>query len=338
MDTDADFLGSLGALALTLRMRRLADRLSEQGRRVYDELDIALEPGWYACLLLLRERGTLSVSDAARLLGVRHPSLVKTSKALEAAGLVASVADPGDARRRLLALTPEAERRFPAFQRVWEAFADALSELSEASGGALGEQLGRVEALLDERGLDERVRAHLQPPPTRSRRRRRAAAPEIRAARASDRKAVLAIARELVRSGDTYAYDPAIADGELWNYWRPSARGRGFVASVRDEIVGMFVIRPNHPGPGSHVANASYAVRADKRGLGLGRAMGEASLLRAKALGYASMQFNIVVSSNRAAVALWRSLGFCIIGTVPGGFRLPDGRRVPHHIMFRDLE
>ena len=103
------------------------------------------------------------------------------------------------------------------------------------------------------------------------------------------------------------------------------------------EVVGMFVLRPNHPGPGAHVANASYAVRADRRGLGLGRAMGEASLERARALGYAAMQFNIVVSTNHAAVRLWRSLGFRVLGTVPGGFRLPSGERVDHHIIFREL-
>jgi len=103
------------------------------------------------------------------------------------------------------------------------------------------------------------------------------------------------------------------------------------------EVVGMFVLRPNHPGPGAHVANASYAVRGDRRGLGLGRAMGEASLERARALGYAAMQFNIVVSTNHAAVRLWRSLGFRVLGTVPGGFRLPSGERVDHYIMFREL-
>ena len=75
----------------------------------------------------------------------------------------------------------------------------------------------------------------------------------------------------------------------------------------------------------------------DRRGLGLGRAMGEASLERARALGYAAMQFNIVVSTNHAAVRLWRSLGFRVLGTVPGGFRLPSGERVDHHIMFREL-
>ena len=34
---------------------------------------------------------------------------------------------------------------------------------------------------------------------------------------------------------------------------------------------------------------------------------------------------------------LWRLLGFYIVGTVPDGFRLPDGRLVDHYVMYRSL-
>jgi len=49
------------------------------------------------------------------------------------------------------------------------------------------------------------------------------------------------------------------------------------------------------------------------------------------------MQFNAVVETNTGAVALWLSLGFEVLGTVPEGFRLPDGRYVGLHIMHRRL-
>lgn len=262
--------------------------------------------------------------------------MVKVSKSLEMAGLVASVDDPNDGRRRLLELTPKTRRLLPDFQRVWDAFEEALAELTDSTSGHLGDLFENIEALLDTQGLDDRVRARLEPHSRRSE--RSLPVPDIRSAIASDREDVIEIAQELVRSGDTYAYDPHISDDDLWAYWVPANAGDGFVATLDGEVVGMFVIRPNHPGPGAHVANASYAVRADKRGLGLGRAMGEASLSAARQLGYVSMQFNIVVSTNQAAVRLWLSLGFRIIGTVPGGFRLPNGRCVPHHIMFRNLD
>jgi len=89
------------------------------------------------------------------------------------------------------------------------------------------------------------------------------------------------------------------------------------VAEIDGVIVAMFVIRPDHPGPASHVANASYAVDVGARGIGIGRSIGEKSLL--------------------LAVHLWQSLGFDIVGTIPAGFRMPDGALVDHHIMHRNL-
>ncbi len=165
----------------------------------------------------------------------------------------------------------------------------------------------------------------------------RGRAPRIRATRDSDRPEVLQLARDLVRSADTYAFDPGIGDDDLWRYWSPSAVGRGYVAVLDAQIVAMFAIRPNNPGPGAHVANASYAVAADHRGLGLGRRIGEASLQLAVDLGFEAVQFNMVLSTNAAAIGLWQSLGFSVVGTIPDGFRLPDGRLVAHHIMYRSL-
>ena len=37
------------------------------------------------------------------------------------------------------------------------------------------------------------------------------------------------------------------------------------------------------------------------------------------------MQFNAVVADNIAARRLYERLGFVQLGTIPGGFRAPDG-------------
>ncbi|MEM9488022.1 MAG: MarR family transcriptional regulator [Myxococcota bacterium] len=137
MTSGHDFIASLGALALALRLRRLADRLADDGRRVYQALDTALEPGWYAALLLLDRYGAQSISESAQQLGVRHPSMVKISKALEAAGLVVSAGDPRDARRRVLKLSRRARRGLPEFRRIWDGFAAAFGELSDGARGDL---------------------------------------------------------------------------------------------------------------------------------------------------------------------------------------------------------
>jgi ribosomal protein S18 acetylase RimI-like enzyme len=43
------------------------------------------------------------------------------------------------------------------------------------------------------------------------------------------------------------------------------------------------------------------------------------------------------VESNTAAVRLWQSLGFEIVGTVPEAFRRPDGSYVGLHVMYQRL-
>jgi ribosomal protein S18 acetylase RimI-like enzyme len=49
------------------------------------------------------------------------------------------------------------------------------------------------------------------------------------------------------------------------------------------------------------------------------------------------MQFNAVVETNTGAVALWRSLGFEVLATVPDAFDSPRHGPVGLHIMHRRL-
>jgi len=65
--------------------------------------------------------------------------------------------------------------------------------------------------------------------------------------------------------------------------------------------------------------------------------MGKHALKEAAEAGYEGMQFNAVVSTNTAALALWNSLGFEIVGTVPEAFRSPRHGRVAIHIMYRSF-
>jgi ribosomal protein S18 acetylase RimI-like enzyme len=74
-----------------------------------------------------------------------------------------------------------------------------------------------------------------------------------------------------------------------------------------------------------------------RAGRGVGRALAEAALHRARAAGFRGMQFNAVVATNERAVALWRSLGFEILATVPEGFHHPTQGYVGLHIMYRAL-
>jgi ribosomal protein S18 acetylase RimI-like enzyme len=49
------------------------------------------------------------------------------------------------------------------------------------------------------------------------------------------------------------------------------------------------------------------------------------------------MQFNFVVSTNKRAIALWQSLGFEIVGRLPGAFHHPTHGVVDAFVMYRSL-
>lgn len=160
----------------------------------------------------------------------------------------------------------------------------------------------------------------------------------VRRAAATDWPDIWRIFRTVVAAGDTYTYPPDIDEDAARAAWLHigEARTVTFVAQVADVVVGTAVLKPNLPGLGDHVANAGWMVDPDRSGQGIGRTFAETVIDRARALGFDAMQFNAVVATNERALALWRSLGFEIIGTVPGAFRR-GGDRVGLHIMHRRL-
>jgi L-amino acid N-acyltransferase YncA len=161
----------------------------------------------------------------------------------------------------------------------------------------------------------------------------------IRDATAADWPAIWPFLHGIVAAGDTYTWDRDVTEDRARELWMGGARGRVVVA-VDDggtTVLGTAKMGPNHMGPGSHIANASFMVDPAHAGRGVGRALGEHVLDLARTQGYRAMQFNAVVETNTRAVALWRSLGFAIVGTLTEGFLHPDKGYVGLHIMYRLL-
>ena len=159
----------------------------------------------------------------------------------------------------------------------------------------------------------------------------------IRPANRSDEDAIWQIFQAVVSPGDTFAFDPQTSREEALAYWF-GPRTLAYAAEIEGAVVGSYILRPNQPGLGDHVANAGYMVSSAARGKGIGRRLGEHSLLEAKRLGYRAMQFNFVVSTNTGAVRLWQNLGFRILGTIPNSYRHARLGFVDAYIMFRDLD
>ncbi|WP_370089480.1 N-acetyltransferase family protein [Ekhidna sp.] len=158
----------------------------------------------------------------------------------------------------------------------------------------------------------------------------------IRKATAEDYDAVWEIFSAVIRGGDTYVFPADTPKVDLKKHWFAPYM-ETYVAEDENEIVGTYILKPNHPGRGSHIANASYMVKPLARGKGIGSLLCEHSLDTANELGYQAMQFNIVVSTNTTAVKLWQKFGFEIIGTTPKGFQHKELGLVDAYVMWRRL-
>ncbi len=159
---------------------------------------------------------------------------------------------------------------------------------------------------------------------------------EIREATDDDWGRIWPFFREIAAAGETYTYPPDIADDTARLLWMAGPPNHSVVAVGDDgEVLGAAKMGPNQMGPGAHIATASFMVNPAYSGRGVGRALGEHALSWAHDAGFRAMQFNAVVQSNTRAVALWQSLGFEIIGTVPEGFLHPQRGYVGLHIMHR---
>lgn len=134
-----------------------------------------------------------------------------------------------------------------------------------------------------------------------------------------------------------YTLPADASDEDMHNYWFSGINNRVWVLEEKGVVLGAFNQRANQAGLASHIANGAYMVAPEGRGKGIGRILGVKSLEIARERGFRGIQFNFVVSSNSHAVALWRSLGFIVIGTIPGAFHFKKQRYDDALIMFKDL-
>ncbi len=158
----------------------------------------------------------------------------------------------------------------------------------------------------------------------------------IRLASDEDKSAIWSIIGPIIGAGETYALDANMAEADALAYWVGPDR-ETFVVEEDGRILGTYYLRPNQRGGGGHVANCGYMTAAESTGKGVARGMCEHSLAYAKSKGFRAVQFNFVVSTNDRAVRLWESLGFEIVGRLPGAFRHPSLGYVDALVMFRTL-
>ncbi len=157
----------------------------------------------------------------------------------------------------------------------------------------------------------------------------------IRPAAPGDADAMWAILQSVLATRDTLPFGDSLDYDTFLAHWFGGHAAH--VATEDDRVVGLYKVGANYPDLGAHVASATYVVDPAAQGRGVGRALVEHSIEQARGNGFLAMQFNYVVSTNEPAVALYRKLGFEIVGTLPGAFRHGRLGLVDVHVMHRFL-
>ena len=159
----------------------------------------------------------------------------------------------------------------------------------------------------------------------------------LRMATEDDFATIWKIFHEIILAGDTFVNDETFSEQEAHQMWLgPSVKT--FVVCTNEHVVGAYKLVPNASGRGSHVANGSYIVDANYRGRGIGHLLVEHSLQEAEKAGYKAIQFNFVVSTNHAAVRLYKKFGFQTLATLPKAFCHPTLGYVDAYLMHRSME
>lgn len=138
--------------------------------------------------------------------------------------------------------------------------------------------------------------------------------------------------------GKTYAVSIDINERDAKQFWIKKPVQTYVIVDENESVCGTYYIKPNQPGPGSHVCNCGYIVAEDRRGEGIASLLCEHSQKVAREMGFISMQFNLVVSTNIGAIKLWRKHGFEIVGTIPSSFDHPEIGYVDCYVMFKKIK
>ncbi|OZG71734.1 GNAT family N-acetyltransferase [Hahella sp. CCB-MM4] len=158
---------------------------------------------------------------------------------------------------------------------------------------------------------------------------------DIRPASMDDFNTMWNIFQSVIETGDALPFGESFDRDTFHQDWFTSHPA--YVATNESGVIGMYKMGANYPDLGAHVSSATFLVSPDVQGKGVGRALVCHSLERARSEGFSAMQFNYVVSTNVAAVELYKSLGFSIAGTLPKAFRHKRLGLVDAYVMFRFL-
>lgn len=152
-----DFIEELGTLALGTRIKNLGELLMKDMARIYKEQGVDFEPRWFTLFQLIIRKNEVSVTEIAYDLKQTHPAVVQVVNMLEKKGLVITVQDMEDKRKRLVRLSRKGKDMADELEPVWLKVKEAALELLMESEPGLLHNISSLEKALQSQSMYDRI-------------------------------------------------------------------------------------------------------------------------------------------------------------------------------------
>jgi len=260
------FLQTQGELALGSRFKALSEQLYAVANAAYQAVGVELDAHGFPVLRYLQVKGPAGVGSIAAAIGQTHSAVSQCAVKLQRSGWIVRKSDRTDARRSMLELSAEGERRLAGMGPIWCAIRRGARAAVERSGGPLLPALAKLERILaDGQVLREILAEH---------RRLAAARPVTHAFRREWREhfyrinaewleryfAIEEVDRRMLSQPEQYVLEPG---------------GAIVFALVDGEVIGTCALLKEAPGI---FELSKMAVETGWRGMGAGRLLLDAAI------------------------------------------------------------
>src|SRR4051812_23188578 len=140
------FLQSQGELALGSRFKAVSESLYGIANAAYRAAGVDIDAHWFPVLRYLQVKGPAGVGEIAVAIGQTHSAVSQLASKLQRAGWIVRRNDRADARRSVLDLSAEGERRLGGMGPIWYAIRRGAHAAVARSGGPLLDGLSKLEA------------------------------------------------------------------------------------------------------------------------------------------------------------------------------------------------
>jgi len=161
-----NYYQSLGYLVLGSRLKRLSELFLSEINKAYRAEGIVFETTWFPVFQLLSVHKTLTIQELCEQIEVSHPAASQLVTNLKTKGFVATTTSPEDARKQLVALTPEGKKLLKKIIPVWDAIRETMEEVAggHPESEAILNTLTTLETAFKSTNIVERITEKIHQP------------------------------------------------------------------------------------------------------------------------------------------------------------------------------